>query len=262
MHLQKASPRSGVHARGAQLEVSVATHAGRRNTNADAYVSNEAAGFFAVADGRGDTPRSGLVARMGLAAVEELFGGVWAAYSTAERSANEATDRLRLGVDQAHGRLYVPWRSRADRIGTTFAGVVACGDCLSIAHVGDSRVYLLRRSKARLACITVDHTVFGEAIYRGVSRQTAAALPNAHMMTRMIGVTSGMELEPLTHRWEQGDVVLLCTDGVSDHLDTPELTDILLDIDAIGDTASRIVARAIEVGGGDNATALLIRRLR
>jgi PPM family protein phosphatase len=210
----------------------------------------------------GDSVRSGIVARMGLAAVEELFGEVWAAYSTAERSVSEATDRLRLGVDQAHGRLYVPWRSRADRNGTTFAGVVVCGDSLSIAHVGDSRVYLLRRSKGRLACITVDHTVLGDAICRGIPQRAAAALPNAHTLTRTIGKASGMELELSVKRWEQGDVVLLCTDGVSDHLETPELTDILLDMDGIGDAASRIVARAIEVGGQDNATALLIRRLR
>jgi PPM family protein phosphatase len=243
-----------------RLEVGAATHAGRRNTNADAYAIDEVANFFAVADGMGDTPRSAIVARMALDAVGELFLAPWASYPPAERSASEAAQRLQLGLVQAHGRLYAPGRSKEQSIGTTFAGVVSCGGRLCLAHVGNSRVYLLGRSKARLAPLTADHTILGDAIYRGMPYDRAAALPNAHAVTRMLGVTSSIEVEVGLQRWEPGDVVLICTDGVSDRVELDELAGILLDVENLVDAARAIVARAIDAGGWDNATALLVRK--
>ncbi len=208
----------------------------------------------------GDIPRSAIVARMALDAVGELFLAPWAARPRTERPVGEAAERLRLGLVQAHGRLYAPGRSRENRIGTTFAGVVACGESICAAHVGDSRVYLLRRSKARLARLTADHTVAGDALGRGVSRDAAAALPGAHALTRMLGVARGGNVEPMRLRWEAGDVALLCTDGVSDHVETEELASILLEVTDLDDAARRIVARASAAGAWDNATALLVRK--
>ena len=244
------------------FEAVAATHLGHRDTNADAHLIDEVAGFFAVSDGMGDTPRSGLIARMALESAGELFLGSWPSSSPSERVVHEAVERLRLGIAQAHGRLYVPGRPREQRVGATFAGMVACAGWICFAHVGDSRVYLLRRSKARLACLTDDHTVLGDALRRGVAREVALTHPDAHAVTRMLGVTTHVEAEPLIQRWEPGDVVMLCTDGVSDRVDTEELAVILLDTEHLGEAADRVVARSIDTGGKDNATAVLVRRLR
>jgi len=260
MEIEERAPTSRVRPSEVRLEAAAATHAGRRNTNADAHILDEAAGFFGVADGLGDTLRSAIAARTALEAVGELFVAPWASYSFAERSASEAAERLRLGVMQAHGRLYAPGRSKEQRIGTTFAGVVVSGGWICVAHVGDSRVHLLRRSKARLARITEDHTILGDAVCRGMPYERAAALPNAHAITRMLGVTSSREPDLRRQRWEPGDTVLICTDGVSDRVAAEELASILLDVEDLREAAEHMVGRAMDLGGWDNATALLIRR--
>ena len=168
-------------------------------------------------------------------------------------------ERLALGVVQAHGRLYAPGRSKEERIGTTFAGVVVCEGTLCVGHVGDSRVYLLRRNEARLVQLTEDHTVRGDAFCRGIPRHVAAALPRADALTRLLGATPGVEVEGITRSWEPGDVVLICTDGVSDLVATNVMTNILLDVDDLGNAAQAIIESARAAGGGDNASAVLVR---
>jgi PPM family protein phosphatase len=247
------------------INVAAATHTGRRIVNADAHWIDEKAGFFAVADGMGDTARSTVAARMALDAVGEQFFGPWA-LSPAERSASKAAVRMGVGLLQAHRRLCASGRSKRDEIGTTFAGIVAGAGWICTGHIGDSRAYLLRRSRAyllrhpkpKLAQLTMDHTIAGEAVHRGVGDDVAAALPRAAEVTRMLGVTSLGDGAPIfCTLWEPGDAVLLCTDGVSDRVEIGELATILLDAGDAGDAADRIVARATDAGGGDNATALV-----
>ena len=245
-----------------EVEAGAASHTGQRAHNADALVIEEGAGLYAVADGMGDAPRSAAVARIALEALREMFLAPWSLLPAAERSPDEAAARLVLGVAQAQGRLYAPGRRRADRIGTTFAGVVVCGSALCIAGVGDSRVYLLRRGKARLTQITVDDTVLGEALWRGMPPEQAARLPNGHALTCLVGATAGVEASPEVRRWEPGDAVLLCTDGVSDRVGAEELAGILLDDGSAAEAAHEVVRRAVTGGGSDNATALVLRRSR
>jgi serine/threonine protein phosphatase PrpC len=251
--------RPGTMADELRVDVAFATHVGRRNVNADVVLIDRAAGLFGVADGMGDTWRSRAVAGIALEAVQELFGAPWVLLPPAERATHEGGERLVLGIAQAHGRLYAPGRSREQRIGTTFAGVVACAGALCVAHVGDSRVYLLRRRKARLTQVTEDHTIRGDAVCRGIARHVAAALPRADALTRMLGATPCAEVEPITRSWVPGDVALICTDGVSDCVHAEVMTNILLDVDDLGYAAQAIVERARDAGGGDNATAVLVR---
>jgi protein phosphatase len=154
----------------------------------------------------------------------------------------------------------VPGRRPEDRIGTTFAGVVVCGGELCIAGMGDSRVYLLRRSRRKLAQIKQDDTVLGDALARGVPHAIAASLPKAHALTRMLGALPGVAALPVIHPWEPDDMVLLCTDGVSDRLDVDTIADILLGAVDPDMAAQRLVRRAVEAGSPDNVTALVLHR--
>jgi len=255
------SPTSGIQAKETQIEAAAVTRTGRRRTNADAFLIDDATGLYAVADGMGDTPVSGLIARKALEAVQEMFGAQWTSLSLSERVPKEARTRIIQGIWQADWRVHAPYLPRSKRIGTTFAGIVVCGDRICAAHVGDSRVYLLRRTTAHMAQLTKDHTGFVEALRQGVPRDVAALAPDAHKLTRVLGVKPGGEIEPLVRRWETGDVALLCTDGVSDHVEAEVMEDILLDAGDIRDTARRIVDRADDAGGYDNATVVLVRRV-
>ena len=259
MESQQHAPASQARPTVFQIEAASATHIGRRNTNADAALLDDVAGFYAVADGIGDTPRSFLVAQMALEGVRELFLTPWASYPRTRRTVVEAGGRLLLGVEQAHRRLYAPWTARAARIGATFAGVVVCGDQLCVGHLGDSRVYLLRASGGWLAQLTEDHTVAGEARRRGMPREEVLFLPDADKLTQVIGVRSVVDLLPIGRRWEPGDMVLLCTDGVSNCLESDVIVSILLDAANVGTAAQTLVDRAVETGF-DNATAVVLRR--
>ena len=261
MESTESSPASRARPAHTRVEVAARTHIGPRAVNADAFVTEEAAGFYAVADGMGDTARSCIIAQMALDAVRELFTGSWSRSSRAERSIEEARQRILRGVTNAHGVIYSPWVPRSRRRGTTFAGVVDCGDHVCVGHVGDSRVYLLRASRGRLALLTRDHTVAGEACGRGASPEEAAELPDARMLTRVIGVRTAIRVEPVVQRWEPGDIALLCTDGVSDHVAADAITDILLDAPDLGVAADQLIDRAGQLGSSDNATVVLVHRV-
>jgi serine/threonine protein phosphatase PrpC len=261
MENEEQGPTSGMQAKKMQVEAAAATRIGGRQTNADAFLIDEVAGLYAVADGMGDTPVSGLVARQALEAVQQMFGAHWPSLPLAERTPEEARARITQGIWQADFRVHAPYVPRSKRIGTTFAGIVVCGDALCAAHVGDSRVYLLRRGKVHLAQLTADHTSLGEARRRGMPEDIALLSPHAHKLTRVLGVKPGEEVEPIVRRWEAGDIALLCTDGVSDHVKAEVMEDILLDACDIRDAAQRIVDRANSAGGLDNATVVLVRRV-
>ena len=169
------------------IEVSAATCAGRRRINADAFLIDEAAGLLAVTDGMGDEERSARVARMALDAVRERFGRPWSSLPPEDRTVNEAIERFLGGVGLANRRIHEAQAAEPSRIGTTFAGVAVCGPYLAIAHVGDSRAYLLRGATGELGGLTQDHTVLGDALWRGVPYETAAGLHKAHALTRTLG---------------------------------------------------------------------------
>jgi protein phosphatase len=246
-----------------RIEVAAATRIGHRRTNADAFLIDDVAELYAVADGMGDGPASGIVARKALEAVRQMFGAQWAARPLAERALVEARARMVEGICQADWRVSAPYLPMKRRIGTTFAGMVLCGDAICAAHVGDSRAYLLQRRGTRvdLAQLTDDHTALEEALQQGVPRDVALLHPNAHKLTRVLGVKPGEEVEPIVRSWEPGDVALLCTDGVSDRVEAGAMAAIVLDASAMSDAAWRIVDRADAAGGFDNATVVLLRRM-
>jgi serine/threonine protein phosphatase PrpC len=242
------------------LEAGAATYIGQRQVNADAFLVDAPGGLYAVADGVGDTPRAAVAAQRVLHAARDLFRDPWTQYAVDLRPADEAAGRLQLGVMQAHDKLYAPWRLRAEQDLSTFAGVVVSGNDICYANVGDSRIYLLQNSKGRLAQISRDHTVACDAHQRGVPRDEAASLPHAHALTQVLGAASQPEIRTHVRRWEAGDVILLCTDGVSDCIAADELVEILLDSRDLTTTAERLVHRAGEAGSLDNRTAILVRR--
>lgn len=242
-----------------RFDVGFASDIGHRNANADALLIDEEAGIFAVADGMGDTSRSRAAAKLALEAVRELFRAPWSSLPPTDRLASEAAERLILGVMQADGRLFAEGRPADRRFGTTFAGAIVCRDHLCIGGAGDSRLYLFRPSTLRIAKLTEDDTVLNDAVWRGVPYDVAAARPMAHALTRAIGIRRALELRPVVTRWAPGDVLLACTDGVTDWLDGAAVAQTLVDCDTLEVAAHRLVERALMAGGRDNATAVLVR---
>jgi PPM family protein phosphatase len=250
-----------VDARSLGIEVAATTSTGRRKINADAFLVDQAAGLFAVADGMGDEEGSALVARTALDAVRERFGPPWSHLPPADRTKDEAVERFLRGVVAANERAYELRRPEPPRIGTTFAGVAVCGDGLCLAHVGDSRVYLVRGATGKRARLTGDHTLLEELLRRAVPRGVAEAVRNANALTRAIGAKPAVEVQPFGARWTEGDVVVVCTDGVSDWVDAAAMEGVVARMSGVEEAASRLVAAAIAAGGWDNASVVVARKV-
>lgn len=141
-------------------------------------------------------------------------------------------------------------------MGTTATVAVVRDHTLTIAHVGDSRAYLLR--EGRLRQLTDDHSWVEEQVRRGgMSRQAALQSPYRNVITRSIGMGAPLQADIVEERLVAGDLILLCTDGLTGYLDGPALAE-RLDAGSPAGAALALVDAANDAGGRDNITALLL----
>jgi len=140
-------------------------------------------------------------------------------------------------------------------MGTTLTLVAVGEDELSVAHVGDSRAYLVSGGKARR--LTDDHSVVGEMIRSGALTPDQAHFhPGRHAITRALGFVDDLEVDTGTWEFGQGDAVVLCTDGLHDVVSDEEILQAVLTHAGEGPEAvcTSLVALAKQRGGPDNIT--------
>jgi len=139
--------------------------------------------------------------------------------------------------------------------------IVACAlryDRVSVAHVGDSRCYLIRNGKA--AQITRDHTVVGEQVRLGIlTAQEAAEGETSHILSRSLGTELIANVDVNDHQIFAGDVLLLCSDGLHGSVDASEMAAVCGLGQDLHLAADKLVALANDRGGGDNISVQLIR---
>jgi len=142
-------------------------------------------------------------------------------------------------------------------MGTTLTAVIVDGPQLHIGHVGDSKAFLV--SADRALQITSDHNVPGELLQSGhLTREQAASHPQRHVLTRALGVQDELLVEQLEVEWAVGDLLLLCTDGLSNLVTLEEIQKEAAQMDP-GELADRLVNLANSRGGHDNITVLAAR---
>lgn len=221
----------------------------QRRANEDSYFVR--APLFVVADGMGGAQ-----------------GGEVASQLAAETFARGLPDdgpserRLEERVREANRRIHE--RQQGDRalhgMGTTITAAYLDGDELALAHVGDSRAYLLRDGE--LTRLTRDHTLVEELVRRGeLTEQEAAEHPQRSIITRALGPEEEVEIDLHTHRMQAGDVLLLCSDGLTGMIDEAEVTEILAGAapGSLAVAGRSLVAAANDAGGRDNITVVLFR---
>ena len=234
------------------LKRGAATDPGRmRDGNEDSYMA--AGALAAVADGMGGH-RAGEVASA--TAMEQLRslpgGGPWlddqAAAEALKRAVAEANRRIRdlAASDKA-----------LEGMGTTLTALLEDGDSVHLAHVGDSRAYLLRHGE--LSSLTEDHTLVAELVRQGRLRpEDAERHPQRNIITRALGVDADVEIDTATYKIVPGDRLLLCTDGLSGVVDQARIRNVLLRTPDPQQAADRLVAMANEAGGPDNITVIVL----
>ncbi len=209
---------------------------------------------FAVADGMGGHAAGEVASETALQPIAELDGRTF-------DDPKAATDALRSAVEAANRN--VVSQAKADPnlsgMGTTLTAVLLRGDRLHLAHVGDSRAYLLRPGE-QINQLTTDHTLVEQLVQDGrLSRDQVSSHPQRSVITRAIGVDTTVEVDTLEQVLAPGDQVVLCSDGLSGPVSDPEISELLMR-EPDGDQAvARLVQAANDAGGPDNITVVLLR---
>jgi serine/threonine protein phosphatase PrpC len=232
----------------------VADHSARTDTgrqrpaNEDSYwVSNP---LFVLADGMGGA-QAGEVASQ--TAVEVFTSGLPDGPGSHE-------ERLAAMVGQANARIHALAQSDEAHagMGTTLTAAYVGEDDLAIAHVGDSRLYVLRDGE--LQQLTDDHSLVGELVRRGqISAEEAEDHPQRSIITRALGIEDEVVVDHLTWPVRDGDVFLLCSDGLTGMVTDAHVAEIIRDAPNLSQAAHRLIDAANEAGGRDNITVILFR---
>ena len=237
-----------------------------RKTNEDKFVSDPDIRFFAVADGMGGHSAGEVASRL---AIETVLGFIRRSSNDTEFSWPYGLDktlsfdgnRLRTAVHLANRKVFRTAESSDDYdgMGTTFVGMLVNDARISVAHVGDSRLYLL--SAEHLAQLTFDDTWAATILAQDPSLDPAeiARHPMRNVLTNVIGARDHVDVHLTEAPVSVGDVLLLCTDGLHGVLDGDTMKGILTRT-ADADAAARaLIDAALDGGGRDNVTALVVR---
>jgi protein phosphatase len=144
-------------------------------------------------------------------------------------------------------------------MGTTLVAALRVEDSLKIVNIGDSRAY--KYKKGKLKQISVDHSLVQELIEaRKITRQQGRAHPRRNIITKALGDAIAMP-DIFDTDFNEDEIILLCSDGLTDMLDDPEIVKIIKENKYIDVMADELVAAANEAGGYDNITCVLIKNL-
>jgi serine/threonine protein phosphatase PrpC len=225
-----------------------------RSGNEDSYLCGRT--VFAVADGLGGHQGGEVASAMAVEPLAALDGRAFA-------DARQAAEALTAAIAEANRAILE--RAREDRtlwgMGTTVtAAAVAADRLLQLAHVGDSRAYLLRGG-GPLRQLTEDHTAVAEAVGRGLlTRAQAAVHPQRGVVTRAVGLDPGVRVDtPPPLELAEGDQVLMCSDGLTEVVDEERIAEVLAGQADGGGACRALIAAANDAGGPDNVTVVLLR---
>src|SRR5919198_4501484 len=225
------------------------TDTGRqRPANEDSMLAR--APVFVVADGMGGAQAGEVASHM---AVEAFEAGL-------PDSGGSPEQRLAAVVRAANRKIFEHAQSDEARsgMGTTVSAAYVGEDEVSLAHVGDSRVYVLRNGE--LERLTSDHSLVGEWVRQGrLSEEEAEDHPQRSIITRALGPEPDVDVDTRTYPAQSGDVFLLCSDGLTSMVAETRVAEILRGASSLEEAGRELVEQANEAGGRDNITVILFR---
>ena len=245
------------------LEVAGRTDVGRvRPSNEDNFGYDERLGIFVVCDGMGGHAAGEVASQI---AVETVLGYFRDRKPAVEEDAylDDAPLGARLladAVKKANDAIldYAEQNKNTSGMGTTLVAARFADGMFSIANVGDSRIYLFR--EGQLLQLTEDHSLVMEQVRRGMITLEQAKRSSAqNIITRALGTDESTLPDLGEFPAQDGDVLLLTTDGVLRHVDDVEIRSILLQLPSLQAACDTLVDAANEGGGEDNSTCVLIR---
>ena len=228
-----------------KVEIGSATDIGRvRERNEDAILVDPP--LFAVADGMGGHRGGEVASQVALETMEELEGSDRDTLAEHVRRANRAVWDRSVDDEQLSG------------MGTTLTAVRLDGDSVVLAHVGDSRAYLLRNGALRQ--LTSDHTLVERMLRSGeITEAEADVHPHKNVLTRALGTDEQVDVDEESVALEDGDRLLLCSDGLTGMVTEEQIQAILEASPDPQNAADRLVRAANRAGGVDNVSVVVLR---
>lgn len=236
------------------LQANAATDVGlRRRVNEDRYALVPNLGLYLVADGmgghRGGQLASQLAAETAVRTAQALEG-----------ASLSLSEKLRQVVVCANREIFSTAQAKPEfaGMGTTLVAILASDGRLALAHVGDSRAYLLRDGTLRP--LTDDHSLVAELVRRReISREDAREHPHKHVLTCALGVRPQVQGDLIEMTPMDGDVFAMFSDGLTNHLRDEEIALALSNTPDLQEACDGLIGFANDRGGDDNITVVLVR---
>ncbi|MGA8219955.1 MAG: Stp1/IreP family PP2C-type Ser/Thr phosphatase, partial [Solirubrobacterales bacterium] len=227
------------------------TDTGRqRHANEDSYFARTP--LFAVADGMGGAQAGEVASRIAAGAFERRGGRV-----SADEPAEGQLEQIAQAANREIHRLAQEDASRAG-MGTTLTAAMVRGNEVALGHVGDSRAYVLR--DGQLKRLTKDHSLVEELRRQGrLTEEQAEEHPQRSIITRALGPEPNVNVDTMTFAARDGDVFLLCSDGLTTMVSDDDIRQILTEARTLRSAVNKLIEAANRGGGRDNITAVAFR---
>jgi serine/threonine protein phosphatase PrpC len=236
-----------------------------RDHNEDSAFMEPQRGFFVVADGMGGHAAGEVASAMAVETVRTSLEAATAEIDAFKKAPSDAGRRaivqlLQNAVLAAHQAVFQRGQDEADKagMGTTLDVVLVAGPEAFVAHVGDSRTYLIRDGKP--SQITTDHTVAEVLVIEGkLTLEEAQVSPLRTILVNAIGVSADVGVEMAHVTLKRGDRLMLCSDGLHDYFPADDEIAQRLSADAPGKALAEMVELAKARGGHDNITGIVVQ---
>jgi protein phosphatase len=236
----------------------------RRDHNEDAFLIDAALNLFVVADGMGGHAGGGTASRLAVETVQERVRAartqspeLFDASAGVEDS--PLPDVLREAVEAACARIFQTAQGDPELagMGTTTTAVLVGGSSAFVAHVGDSRCYLVR--EGRIYQVSEDHSLVNEQLKAGtISADEAKNSRFKNIITRSVGFEAQVQVDLMGVELQVDDALVICCDGLSNLVEDSEILQVVEET-PLEEAPARLVALANARGGDDNITVIVIR---
>jgi serine/threonine protein phosphatase PrpC len=236
-----------------RIEYSARSDQGKiRTSNEDSYVADGEIRVFLVADGMGGHAAGEIASQIAASAVKEVMAD--------RKPEADVEEVLQLAVQSANERVYETQKQKPEcrGMGSTLTVLTFLKDRYYLAQVGDSRAYLFRDNA--LSQLTQDHSVVWSLFESGIlTKDELARHPQKNLITRSIGTHAEVEIDLFEGDMAEGDIYVLCSDGLTDVLSDLDILDIIKDNNQNPqEIASKLISEANLGGGPDNVTAVVV----
>ena len=236
-----------------------------RGNNEDNFRLAPEMGLFILSDGMGGLEAGEVASRLAVETVlahcrQAEADPTLAVFGKHIDGVSETSNRLASAVRLANAEIYSHAKNRGGKaaMGATIAVLRFVEDRVCIAHVGDSRAYLLR--DGQFDQLTEDHSFVADQVRRGMLTEEEASRSKMHnVLTRALGIDPQVEVDVTEELLRDGDIYVVCSDGLFRELTTSQISGVLQETDDPQRAASRLIDLANQAGGGDNITVIVLR---